>query len=155
MSESDIKCSICVLTLLPEQVNAAKGRLKTILHRDLYEPIDDLLKYATCPQKKAVLFDYEQALSRTGAWPVEKSFQSMSVRRMLTALGRFNGTNTHASNHCSDHRSSFLYKPTVDDAVRTTRIYFDGLCLGKFCFSSLRRRVANLAHRLYEEVQVR
>lgn len=132
------------LTLPTEQVNAAKGRLKTILHGDLYNPIDRLLKFTTCAEKKEVLYDYEQGLSKTGAWPVETSFQSMSVKRMLTALGKYNATNAHATVHfagLSHFGCSFSFKQTVDEAVKKTTIYFDGLCLGMCGLSSAHENV--------------
>lgn len=36
-------------------MNAARGRLKTILHRGLYEEVDKLLELVRCPFRKDVL----------------------------------------------------------------------------------------------------
>ncbi|KAF2765997.1 hypothetical protein EJ03DRAFT_354342 [Teratosphaeria nubilosa] len=45
-----------------QQINAARTRLKSILHRELYRPIKDLLEVAKCDDKEKALYAYEKAL---------------------------------------------------------------------------------------------
>lgn len=110
-----------------EQVNSAKGRLRTILHRILYKPIDRLLKHAACGCKGTVLFDYMKALSNTGAWPIESACLENPMADILDALTRFNGAASGKS--CPSCRFDFV--AVVSEGIRETRNYFDGLCLGK------------------------
>jgi len=56
------------LTLFTEQVNAGKGRLRTILHRSLYNPIEELLAGGFTAKRARLLFAYEEALLNTKAW---------------------------------------------------------------------------------------
>lgn len=55
-----------------ENLNAARGRLKSILHRKLYDCVDTLLQYATCHLRKDVLWGYFTALNKTESWPLER-----------------------------------------------------------------------------------
>ena len=112
-----------------EQLNAAKGRLKTILHRGLYDPIDNLLKRAKCGCKEKTLYAYELALSNTGVWPLETAFLRKSMNEILSKLGGFPRPNTRVPYMC--HDCSIDFGNTVRKAVEDTRGYFDGLCLGK------------------------
>ena len=113
-----------------EQLNAAKGRLKTILHRGLYAPIDGLLKHARCRDKANVLYAYEQSLSNSGAWPLETGFLNNSVDRMLKMLDGFRGTKPLPQT-CGARYCSFGFEQVVGKAREECRRYFDGLCLGK------------------------
>jgi hypothetical protein len=50
-------------------MNAARGRLKSVLHRQLYECVDGLLGFANCELRKDVLWGYFSALNKTESWP--------------------------------------------------------------------------------------
>lgn len=117
-----------VLTFLSDQLNAAKGRLKTVLHRALYNPIDKLLKLANCPCKAETLFAYELALSNTGAWPLESAFLNNSVHEIVNKLDMFEIKNLPQRCHDCGYNYAEAVRKAVDDARR----YFDGLCLGEF-----------------------
>ena len=114
-----------------EQLNAAKGRLKTILHRTLYTPIDNLLKRARCPCKAIVLYAYEQSLSNTRAWPLESAFLNQSVQNVLRDLEGFPGPEAFFPRTCGGRWCTFDFAAAVDAARAECRKYFDGLCLGK------------------------
>jgi hypothetical protein len=118
-----------------EQLNAAKGRLKTILHRNLYHPIERLLSQAKCECKAEALYAYELALHNTGAWPLESAFLANTVHDILNMLNRFDSK--HLPQMCRE--CDLDYKDTVTHAVAETRNYFDGLCLGKQLHSILLR----------------
>jgi len=112
-----------------QQLNAARGRLKTILHRNLYNPINSLLKNTTCQCKAETLYAYELALSNTGAWPLETAFLSNSIHQIMLYLDNFKGHRDQPSKMCGDCR--FNFQKAVSDATDAGREYFDGLCLGK------------------------
>lgn len=127
-----------------EQINSAKGRLKTILHRELYNPIEALLE-SNCECKANTLFAYEKALYNTRAWPLEKAFLRESVNGLLRRLESFAWTtaagdlardvsatkSTVSVTNCTSCQQDFAR--VVREAVKTTREYFDGLCLGNAC----------------------
>ena len=109
----------------PEQLNAAKGRLRTILQRDLFKPIDPLLRDAHCPCKAETVFSYQKALMFIDVWPLENVAFNTPMNEILNRLDGFAYTpQEHACDPCS--------KPleyAVEAAESHTRDYFDGLCL--------------------------
>ncbi|KAL8912489.1 MAG: hypothetical protein Q9171_002502 [Xanthocarpia ochracea] len=107
-----------------QQLNAAKGRLRTVLHRDLYEPNDQLLR-ADCICKAETLWGYEKALTLCGAWPLERVAQHTAMYQILELLRTF--SYTPPSEACSSCRQN--YKSIVEGAESRSRCYFDGLCL--------------------------
>lgn len=122
-----LQCAQPKCSLNLEQVNAAKGRLKTILHRELYNPIDKLLKHDKCDCKEKVLYAYEKALTDTGAWPLETAYVRQSMYGILRKLRSFpDGKEPTSRGHAY---CSFNFASTVENAVSETSNYFDGLCL--------------------------
>jgi hypothetical protein len=115
-----------LLTSSTEQLNAAKGRLKTILHRALYHPIEKLLRFADCACKAETLYAYELALHNTGAWPLESAYLSQCVNEILTKLAMFKPP--YLPQMCT--KCGFDFRGAVIKAVEDARKYFDGLCLG-------------------------
>ncbi|KAL8978900.1 MAG: hypothetical protein Q9205_005635 [Flavoplaca limonia] len=107
-----------------QQLNAAKGRLRTVLHKDLYGPNDRLLR-ATCTCKAESLWGYEKALTDCKAWPLERLVQVTSMAVILERLTRFKYA--LPSTACSDCRQN--YHSVVKGAISHTSGYFDGLCL--------------------------
>ena len=107
-----------------EQLNAAKGRLRTVIHQELFRPNEDLLK-ASCNCKEMTLFGYEKALYSIGVWPLERTCQRSPMKTILERLDNFSFETTKGS--CSFCRSD--YKKSVETAQIITRSYFDGLCL--------------------------
>jgi hypothetical protein len=116
-----------VLTIPTDQLNAAKGRLKTILHRALYHPIEKLLRFATCACKAETLYAYELTLHKTGAWPLESAFLSQCVNEIIVKLATFEPS--YQPQMCTN--CGFDFREAVIKAVEDARKYFDGLCLGE------------------------
>ena len=112
-----------------QQLNAARGRLKTVLHRKLYERITILLRRTHCDCKAETLYAYELALSNTGAWPLETAFLSNSIDQIMNYLDNFRVEPDQMSKMCGD--CSFDFRTAVYEATQSGREYFDGLCLGK------------------------
>ncbi len=105
-------------------MNAAKGRLRTIIHNGLFEPNDKLLQ-ATCTCKEVTLFNYEKALYNIKVWPLERTAQTTTMTEILDRLNDFHCE--PKENACGNCRSD--YQSTVKLAQKRTREYFDGLCL--------------------------
>ncbi|KAL8665975.1 MAG: hypothetical protein Q9168_007591 [Polycauliona sp. 1 TL-2023] len=107
-----------------QQLNAAKGRLRTILHRDLYEPNEKLLN-ARCRCKAESLWGWEKALTVCEVWPLEKVAQLESMHTILDRLTKFNYD--AAPDACRGCRQD--YRKIVGKARSHTQGYFTGLCL--------------------------
>ncbi|KAF2480702.1 hypothetical protein BDY17DRAFT_302252 [Neohortaea acidophila] len=125
-----------------QQLNAAKGRLKTILHGNsdrrregIYSPMDQILRFARCSCKEKSLFGYMKALMHTGAWPLEIVCQYSSMDKILRGLGTFEPPE-RSNDGCSQCQKRFGM--IVRAVVLKTRTYFDGLCLGMFHCIKLR-----------------
>lgn len=108
-----------------EQMNAAKGRLRTELHRMTFEPIRHLLN-ATCHCKEKTLFQYVKALHSTGVWPLDPVWPKNSVNDILTRLNKF--SYKPPPNACGKFCQR-NYEKDVGQAISHVREYFDGLCL--------------------------
>lgn len=105
-----------------------------MLHRELYNPIDGLLKRARCACPPHVLFAWEQGLANTGAWPLETSYSKSSMNEILRQLEEFQALQPPT---CGSPACTFNFFTTVKEAAEKTRGYFDGLCLGEsFLFLS-------------------
>ena len=107
-----------------EQLNAAKGRLRTVLHRGLFKPCDHLFG-ATCRCRKVTLYDYQKHLYDIGVWPLETIFLKTSMGEILDNLQRF--SYEAAPGACSSCKQN--YNAIVAGVESQVRTYFDGLCL--------------------------
>lgn len=105
-------------------MNAAKGRLRTIIHNGLFAPNDKLLQ-ASCTCKEVTLFNYEKALYTIKVWPLERIAQNTAMKEILERLNGFKFEPKASA--CAICRSD--YQRTVALAQSRTRDYFDGLCL--------------------------
>lgn len=118
--------------ILP-QLNAAKTRLKTILHRGLWNQIADLLLRAACRCKPFVLFAYEVALTHAGVWPLEIAGLSNSIDFLLRKLENFghgqNGQGVYQPLTCGSKACTFNFVDVVEKSRRECKMGFDGLCL--------------------------
>jgi len=108
-----------------QQLNAAKGRLRTVLLNGLFAPNETLLSGA-CQCKAETLFGYEKALYLLPVWPLERAAQRTSMGKILDRLEKFSYTPPEAK---SCWRCRLNFEEMVKDARQYTRDYFDGLCL--------------------------
>ncbi|OJJ66348.1 hypothetical protein ASPBRDRAFT_665892 [Aspergillus brasiliensis CBS 101740] len=76
-----------------QQVNAARGRLRTILHRELYDKLGQIVKTGKCSCKELTTFEYLRELGRIQVWPLEDSMRNQSVQDMLGKLSLFTANN--------------------------------------------------------------
>ncbi|RHZ63233.1 uncharacterized protein CDV56_107643 [Aspergillus thermomutatus] len=128
-------------SILAEQLNAAKGRLRTILHQALFNRVNQIVDVATCACKERTVFDYLKELQRIEVSPLDMSSTKASVADMLDRLGQYDGAKTRAhavsSNDTSgiQSRQSPCFECRLDGKVIVQRAisrvasYFDGLCL--------------------------
>ncbi|KAI4201417.1 MAG: hypothetical protein LQ350_003255 [Teloschistes chrysophthalmus] len=110
-----------------QQLNAAKGRLRTILYGKIFEKVDKLLD-SSCDLKEESLFGYVKALRATKVWPLDTVWGKMEVHIILNYLAQFEYTPTECLDNgcdCRHHDFNWSIKKTVDKV----RWYFDGLCL--------------------------
>ncbi|KAL8940125.1 MAG: hypothetical protein Q9216_002979 [Gyalolechia sp. 2 TL-2023] len=110
--------------LIPEQLNAAKGRLRTVLFRGLWDPCNSLLR-ASCACRKETLYDYQHHLYSIEVWPLETIFLNTSIHGILERLDDFSyEPRTGACSQCRQN-----YTGIVARVVSRVEEYFDGLCL--------------------------
>lgn len=120
-----------------EQVNAAKGRLRTRLHAMTFAPIEKLL-VANCDCKEKTLYQYIKALHSTGVWPLDPVWPRMEVTVILDRLNSFKYKPPESAcrSFCQGD-----YEGAVGRAISTVRNYFDGLCLD--CMDKSKAKTAN------------
>ncbi|KAM0721906.1 hypothetical protein Q7P37_002831 [Cladosporium fusiforme] len=115
-----------------QQLNAARGRLRNILHLGCYEPGRVCLKSSSCAYRKHVLWNYFTALENTSAWPIEITGSKKSINDLLSLLrAKINYSDPHPEDKtCTDiSHCGQQYQALVNKSVERTQRYFDGLCL--------------------------
>lgn len=117
-----------------EQLNAARGRLKSVLHRALYDTVDILLEYTECELKKDVLWEYFTSLNKTKSCPLERYAKRCSINCLLENLEAFEYADPHPTGTCNDASCGQNFKWVAEQAISRTETHFDGLCLGKVFF---------------------
>ncbi|KAK2747833.1 hypothetical protein FQN55_004709 [Onygenales sp. PD_40] len=132
-----------------QQLNAAKGRLRNIFHRELFSELQSIVGSAECSCKEETVFDYLRELQRIKVWPMEVNFRQKSICDMLGRLQMFNAANMRCNRSVpaaaagSDAEGTVNtprarrpcvecgrdWRAIVSKADTVTRNYFDGLCL--------------------------
>lgn len=108
-----------------EQLNAARGRLKTILHRGLWEPCRAWLK-ADCECATKTLHGYLLALMILGVFPTEEVFNGNRADDVQEWLESFNYKPDASA--CDSCKSKDLVK-LLKDVHEKVEETFDGLCI--------------------------
>lgn len=108
-----------------EQLNAAKGRLRTILYHGLFVPNEKLLR-AYCNCKERTLFGYEKTLYDLKVPPSDTNVQKRPILDMLRSLDKFQykASGAYCRGPCSQN-----FNNQVKVTVARVREYFQGLCL--------------------------
>lgn len=118
-----------------QQLNAARGRLRAILHRDLFERIKAIVDCDSCACKALTVYHYEHELRRIGIWPLEETAWKLSINTLLERLGRFDEERMRKriAEGLGEKRLCRLcnqsWGQVVKKAANVVRKYFDGLCL--------------------------
>lgn len=118
-------CAIQLTTIYIEQLNAAKGRLRVILGRGLFEPNSELLQ-ASCDCRIATLYFYEKHLFNIGVWPLDEAASKTCISRLLYLL-RSKFEYEAKPDACVRCRTN--YKAAIQSLAMRVGGYFDGLCL--------------------------
>ncbi|KAG8528598.1 uncharacterized protein KY384_006285 [Bacidia gigantensis] len=107
-----------------QQLNAARGRLRSIAFNILFNPMERILatKKSCC---ESAAGDYHRALVETGSWPWERLGNSTPMNTLLKQLGDF--SYQALGETCG--RCRLDYEDVVEACIHETNIYFDGLCL--------------------------
>lgn len=120
---------------ISEQINAARGRLRVILHRELYAEVGDIVNNGECSCKELTTFEYLRELGRIEVWPLEDSMRNQSIQEMLERLSLFDEknmrsyTNPRTGKVGSCNSCNQSWGEIVLRAASTVSKYFDGLCL--------------------------
>ncbi|KKY19083.1 hypothetical protein UCDDS831_g05715 [Diplodia seriata] len=112
-----------------QQLNAARGRLKGLMHDHLWKPIEAPLEEAECDCKEKTLFLYQKALLAINVWPLERTFSKTSVADLLARLMTFE----YKTEHEPCYECSIPCEYVVSHTVESVSKHFDGLCL--FCMA--------------------
>ncbi|PWY77004.1 hypothetical protein BO70DRAFT_388391 [Aspergillus heteromorphus CBS 117.55] len=120
---------------VPQQLNAARGRLRTILHSGLFERLGTLVACGTCGCKELTVFEYLRELRRINVWPLEDSMKKTSIDDILVRLNGFSQSRMRKRvdsaagepKHCMS--CNINWDATVRSVNDRVRNYFGGLCL--------------------------
>lgn len=108
-----------------QQLNAAKGRLRSILFNDLFKPNEKLLiAYCTCKEK--TLYNYEKTLYQIQVWPMERTVRHSTMKEILDRLDKFVYV---PHREACDSCRYLKIEEIVGKAEIRARGYFEGMCL--------------------------
>ncbi|KAL4899934.1 hypothetical protein BDW74DRAFT_106181 [Aspergillus multicolor] len=113
-----------------QQLDAARGRLRNILHNGLFDPVAKILDEGRCGCMESTLFDYLKELRRVKVWPLENAFRHASINDILQNLQRFDAS--HIRPPGQHEEGCFCHTNWRNIAIRAAqrvRDYFDGMCL--------------------------
>ncbi|KAL2866131.1 BTB/POZ domain-containing protein [Aspergillus lucknowensis] len=129
-----------------QQLNAARGRLRNILHNGLFNSLTQLLSAHGCSCREKTVFNYLRELHRIEVWPLENTMKHASINDMLDRLDDFNSENVRpaSADYCST--CSRGWEGIVARAAHDVRTYFGGLCLDCMSVSKRLREGHNLDH---------
>ncbi|KAJ4372991.1 hypothetical protein N0V83_003282 [Neocucurbitaria cava] len=110
-------------------MNSARGRLKTVLHTNLWTRVGRLFqegkRSSTCTHAPESAGTFLSALVDLHAYPLELVWPKNSVTEVLSLLSNFRDLRTGRCSVCT----VWNWKELVEHAVVVTEHYFDGLCL--------------------------
>ncbi|KAL5361593.1 hypothetical protein BJX96DRAFT_166010 [Aspergillus floccosus] len=103
-----------------QQLNAARGHLRNILHRDLFEETKSMINYGACVK----IWSMEEVASRNSINKILEWLEEFDEEKMRDKMSSSAFGSKPLCNSCNRP-----WKGIVDDAIETVRTYFDGLCL--------------------------
>ncbi|KEQ76164.1 hypothetical protein M436DRAFT_79419 [Aureobasidium namibiae CBS 147.97] len=108
-------------------LNSARGHLRVLLARWLWNPMDDVLK-AKCRCKEKTVFQYLKALTDTDGWPVDQQSRK-SVNEVCEDLKTFKEHFSLPASHNICINCGRDWHFVVANAIAEIQGYFDGMCL--------------------------
>ncbi|KAF2233705.1 hypothetical protein EV356DRAFT_193808 [Viridothelium virens] len=130
------KASLHLPNLVIQQLNAAKGRVRNILHDGLFDACRSLLDQS-CPCKERVFFGYFKKMCDLEVLPFETTFKGTSISDMIWRAGHFDWTPPPDS--CDSCRRD--YHRLIKLATTKAERYFDGMCLD--CMDASKSKTKN------------
>ncbi|KAJ5534618.1 hypothetical protein N7527_000872 [Penicillium freii] len=118
--------------IVMQQLNAARGRLRTILQRSLFEDVNVAIDSARCDCAARNLFSYMRELHRIGVRPLDSDIHKNCVRDIIDRLKNFDDDQITKSYPASARRCnacSRSWKRVVEYTRKQVESYFHGLCL--------------------------
>ncbi|KAI4731923.1 hypothetical protein E4T49_00189 [Aureobasidium sp. EXF-10728] len=108
------------------QLNSARGHLRTLLAKWLWEPLHEMMR-VSCHCKEKTVYQYLQALTQTGGFPIDQQTRK-SINTICRQLGafarRFNLPKS--SKNCRNCNKDWV--DIVARAVIEVQGHFDGMC---------------------------
>lgn len=120
---------------MAEQMNAARGRLRNLLHRYIFEEVKHIVENSSCRCKERVTFYYLRELRRIEIWPMEEIAAQTSVNTMLSWANKFDERKMRANISNAPNSMTLCafcdrsWGAIVREAHGKISKYFDGLCL--------------------------
>ncbi|KAL1610718.1 hypothetical protein SLS60_002388 [Paraconiothyrium brasiliense] len=109
-------------------MNPARGSLKTVLHRGIWDKAGEVLKKGDknchCGKWASVCGRYFAELVKIDAYPLEKVFPRNSINEILSRLGDFELGSIGNCRTCSVDWDTCIVR-----AIDNTTASFDGLCI--------------------------
>ncbi|KAJ4349332.1 uncharacterized protein N0V89_007946 [Didymosphaeria variabile] len=109
-------------------MNHARGSLKTVLHRGIWDKAGEVLKKGEdkcrCGKWASVCGRYFAELVKIDAYPLEMVFPKNSINTILSRLGRFELGSIGNCSICSPD-----WDACIERAISSTTNSFDGLCI--------------------------
>ncbi|KAJ6023894.1 hypothetical protein N7540_004691 [Penicillium herquei] len=115
---------LCLRPLVIQQMNAARGRLRTMLQRTLFNGIMRILNTSSCSCKERTVFDFLKELNSIDVCPFTNVLYRTSVSEILRRLKDFDGAHIRSPNRDCDRFQGICGKRRSEVAG-----YFDGMCL--------------------------
>ncbi|KAF2100794.1 hypothetical protein NA57DRAFT_54866 [Rhizodiscina lignyota] len=112
------------------QLNAARGRLRTVLYAGIFDPIAGRF-HASCKCKAETTHNYEKTLIDLEVWPMHPWGFKDSIHTLLHCLRKFEYDplcGRDAADVCMGCMHGD-YKASVMQITEKVTCYFDGLCL--------------------------
>ncbi|KAK6002567.1 hypothetical protein QM012_001317 [Aureobasidium pullulans] len=108
-------------------LNSARGHLRVLLARWLWDPLKDMMT-AHCDCKEKTVYLYLQALVNTGGYPIDQQGRK-SVNAVCYELGSFEEHFSLPKSSKSCFYCAKNWAGIVARAVQKIRNHFDGMCL--------------------------
>ncbi|CAG8898005.1 unnamed protein product [Penicillium egyptiacum] len=117
--------------IVMQQLTAARGRLRTILQRSLFEDVNVMIDHARCDCAAQNIFSYMRELHRIGVKPLDSDIHKNCVLDILNRLANFDEDKMADRDPWvpTCEACSHSWKRLVGHAQRHVQNYFDGLCL--------------------------
>ena len=111
-----------------EQLNGARGRVRTLLEKAVYTPVTNLTDKATCPCRYRTSYEFLEELRELKLFPsLEVLAAKTPLNKIIDTLEKFDYQPSGQADLC--HYCGHDYNEMVERAIARYKAYFGGLCL--------------------------